>query len=63
MIIYNSDVQEILIKDISAYSLIEQIEDEKRLGLFLLNAQNDEDIFRVRFYVDGRLIYSREKNN
>lgn len=63
IIAVDRNVNTILCKEPNSYSLPEQLKDMQALTDYLKSFQENDGIFRVRLYVNDKLIYAREKVN
>jgi two-component system, sensor histidine kinase YesM len=60
MLYMNKDIQNILKKDMSNYSIKDQIDDYSRLQEIINSVQNSKDVFGIRIYVGNGSMYSKE---
>lgn len=62
-VIYNYEIQDILHKDINAYPISQQFEDERKMRAYLKTVLGDQDIYSVRIYVKDGTIYADDNVN
>ena len=63
MIFTNQTVNDIMMRSLENYDLIEQISDMEKLRELLQSFEDKEDVYRVRLYVRDELVYSNDKVN
>jgi two-component system sensor histidine kinase YesM len=63
IIAVDQNLTEILMKPIENYSYTEQIRDAQDLTSFVTPFENEEDVYRIRLYVQDSVIYSQELVN
>jgi len=63
IIAVDQNLTEILMKPLENYSYTEQIRDAQDLTSFVTPFENEEDVYRIRLYVQDSVIYSQELVN
>lgn len=63
MIFTNQTINDIMMRSLENYDLIEQISDMEKLRELLQSFEDKEDVYRVRLYVRDELVYSNDKVN
>lgn len=63
LVFLNTDIQEVLTRDLQEYAVAQQLDDAKRIGAYLGNLQNEQEIYRARLYVNDKLLYANENIN
>ncbi len=63
MVFTNPVINEIMMRPLEGYNLIDQISDMEQLREQLQSYEDKEDVYRVRLYVRDELIYAQDNKN